>query len=93
MPFQNNLAFDAGSENRTSWTMNFQPVLPVHLSDDWLLINRFILPLIYAPPFAPGQGDDFGLGDLQYTPFFSPKNRAFNHPKMPMAITPFWFSR
>jgi len=73
VPFQNNVFFDAGSENRTMWVMNFQPVVPLDLNDDWLVINRFILPVIYAPPFAPGQGDDFGLGDLQYTAFLSPK--------------------
>jgi hypothetical protein len=29
--------------------------------------------VIYAPGYAPDQGDEFGLGDLQYTAFLSPK--------------------
>lgn len=78
VPLQGNLAFESGPKSRPLWVTNFQPVLPVNLSDDWLLINRIIQPTIYAPPFASGQGDDFGLGDLQYTAFFAPKsNRKF----------------
>jgi hypothetical protein len=40
--------------------MNLQPVMPVHLENDWLLIVRHILPIVSTPwPLARG-----GLGDL-----------------------------
>ena len=56
--------------------LNIQPVIPVHLNEDWNLINRAILPVIYQPALRPGQGDEFGLGDLQYTAFFAPAKPA-----------------
>ena len=76
VPFQSNIYPDAGIDNDLMWIMNFQPVIPMDINDDWLLINRFIVPVTYAPEFAPGQGTDFGLGDLQYTAFFSPKDES-----------------
>ena len=45
---------------------------PVTINDDWNLITRTILPLIWQPGFAPGQGSTFGLGDLQLSGFLSP---------------------
>jgi hypothetical protein len=47
-------------------------VIPFELSPDWNLITRTILPLIWQPEFAPGQGSRFGLGDLQLSGFLSP---------------------
>ena len=52
--------------------LNIQPVVPITLNADWNLITRTILPLIWQPEFAPGQGSRFGLGDLQLSGFFSP---------------------
>jgi hypothetical protein len=74
LPFQNNTNFGVGPHNRVQNVLNIQPVVPIDLGENWLLINRAILPVIYQPEVRPGTGDDFGLGDLQYAAFFSPKN-------------------
>jgi hypothetical protein len=74
VPFQNNTSFGAGPDNDVVNVLNFQPVVPMRLNDDWNLINRMILPVVYLPEFRPGTGDDFGLGDLQYTAFLSPSD-------------------
>lgn len=74
LPFQNNTDFGVGPQNRVRNVLNIQPVVPVDLGEDWLLINRAILPVTYQPALRPGGGDNFGLGDLQYTAFLSPKN-------------------
>ena len=29
--------------------MNIQPVVPIHLTEDWLLISRWIIPVVYQP--------------------------------------------
>jgi len=47
--------------------LNIQPVVPVTLSENWNLITRWIVPVVYQPdPFA-AQGGATGLGDLNST--------------------------
>jgi hypothetical protein len=87
VPFQNNTNFDIGHTDNTQNVLNIQPVYPTHLSPNWNLITRPILPVISQPPFlsgpelraaeqvfGPGIGDtEFGLGDLTPEFFFSPR--------------------
>ena len=79
VPFRVNLDF--GADNGEVLVVNLQPVYPVRVGD-WNIINRAILPFIDIPsglttgiPEIPGatvgEGST-GLGDLNYTPFFSP---------------------
>ncbi len=72
VPFQNNTNFNVGPEDGTQNILNIQPVLPITLNEDWNLITRTIVPLIWQPGFEPGQGTRFGLGDVQLSGFFSP---------------------
>jgi hypothetical protein len=73
-PFQNNFNFGVGPNDATQYVMNFQPVIPITLSDDWNLITRWILPVINQPSPAPGVRSAFGLGDLNPSFFLSPGN-------------------
>lgn len=57
-PIQNNWDFGIGPANALRYTANVQPVIPFSLSDDWNLITRTILPIVYAE--SPG-GPDWGL--------------------------------
>ncbi len=50
-----------------------QPVIPVSIADDWNVISRTILPITYQNDIFPGAGDQFGLGDITQSLFFSPK--------------------
>ena len=52
---------------------NIQPVIPFHLNDNWNLITRTIIPVTYQDDIFPGSGSDFGLGDINMSLFFSPK--------------------
>ena len=72
VPFQNNFNFDFGPNNVTQYVLQFQPVIPIHLSEDWNLITRTILPTINQPSPAPGIRSAFGLGDLNPSVFLSP---------------------
>jgi hypothetical protein len=72
VPIQTNTNFNVGPLNGSQEVINIQPVIPIKLSDDWNVITRWITPLIYQPQFGPGQGDAFGLGDIQPSFFFSP---------------------
>jgi hypothetical protein len=55
-------------------TANVQPVVPLKLNENWTLISRTILPVIYQDNISPvpGTGDQFGLGDVVQSFFFSP---------------------
>ncbi len=86
LPFQNNTNFGIGQTDNIQNVLNVQPVFPFHLNENWNLITRPILPIIYQEPFLSGNelqeaeeqlGDDvgrdlFGLGDLTPEFFFSP---------------------
>jgi hypothetical protein len=74
LPIQNNTGFNYGYDNDVQNVTNIQPVYPVSLNENWNLINRAILPVIYQPAPVPGVSSDFGLGDTLYTGFFSPKD-------------------
>lgn len=73
VPFQNNLNFNVGPHKGTQNILNIQPVIPFHLNDDWNLITRTILPLIWSPSNAPGRSVPFGLGPTTFTAFLSPR--------------------
>ena len=72
LPFQNNLTFPTGPNDNAQWVLNVQPVIPINLTEDLNLITRTILPVVNAPSPASGVSSDFGIGNLQFTGFFSP---------------------
>jgi hypothetical protein len=72
VPFQNNTNLNVGPEKGTQNVLNIQPVYPIEVNTGWNLITRTIVPLIWQPGFVPGQGTEFGLGDIQLSGFLSP---------------------
>src|SRR3954470_20000042 len=73
VPFQSNTNFNAGPFNRTQEIFNIQPVVPMHLSDEWNLISRTIIPLVSQPsPLFDSNAN--GVGDITQSLFFSPTN-------------------
>jgi hypothetical protein len=75
VPFQSNTNFNVGPNKGTQDILNIQPVIPIHLNDDWNLITRTIVPLVWSPSFQPGQSvAPFGLAPTSFSAFFSPKN-------------------
>lgn len=70
-PLQNNTSFNVGPNDGIVNDLNIQPVYPVTVGK-FNVINRFILPVTYQGELVEGQGSEFGLGDLSYTPFISP---------------------
>lgn len=74
VPFQFNYDRGIGPvHDGNRLTMNFQPVVPISLNEDWNLISRTILPLTYQNSVTPGAGSQTGLGDTVQSLFFSPK--------------------
>jgi len=72
VPFQNNTNFNVGPYAGTQDILNIQPVIPIHLNEDWNVITRTILPLVWTPSFQPAQSAPFGLGATAFSAFLSP---------------------
>ena len=74
VPIQMNYDRGIGPQD-DGWKLqtNIQPVIPFSVNDNWNLITRTIMPVIYQDDIFPGSGSDFGLGDINMSLFFSPK--------------------
>jgi hypothetical protein len=71
LPFQNNTNFNSGPFNRTHNILNIQPVIPLHLSSDWVVISRTIVPVMSQPnPIFDSSTN--GIGDTTQSLFLSP---------------------
>lgn len=74
VPFQLNIDHDIGADDAGDrLTLNIQPVVPISLNENWNLISRTILPVVDQQDIFPGAGDQFGIGDVVQSVFFSPK--------------------
>ena len=72
VPFENNTTFNNGTEDAIVNILNIKPVVPLSIGENWNLINRLIVPVIYQEERFSGEGDVFGLGDITYQGFLSP---------------------
>ncbi len=72
VPFQNDFDVNAGPRERMVYLLNVQPVIPFHLTEDWNLITRIIMPIADVPSLAPGVPNASGLGDINPSVFLSP---------------------
>ena len=72
VPFQFNWDQGYGPDDGDKAYVNVQPVIPITLNDDWNLISRTIVPIAYQNDIAGPSGDQFGLGDITQSLFFSP---------------------
>jgi len=74
IPIQVNFDNDIGVNDQGSKiTTNIQPVIPFEINKDLNLITRTIVPVVHQDEVFPGQGSQFGLGDINMSLFFSPK--------------------
>ena len=73
VPFQNNTAFDIGPFSRIQDVLEIEPVIPVHLTKNWMLINRIIQPLVWQPYTNQPTGGEYGFGDMNPEFFISPR--------------------
>ena len=73
VPFQGNYDGGYGPNDGRKYTINVQPVIPFTLNEDWNVISRTIVPIVWQSDIAGPSGDQFGLGDLTQSLFFSPK--------------------
>ncbi len=72
VPFQNNLDVGIGQFKGTRNTLNFQPVIPIHLSSKLNLITRIVLPFVTQYNITKEGSYQSGLSDAVASAFFSP---------------------
>jgi hypothetical protein len=72
VPFQNNLNFGVGPKSGEQDVLDIEPVIPITLTNDWNLITRTIIPVVYEPYISPGLGNATGIGDAQLALYLSP---------------------
>jgi hypothetical protein len=72
VPLQENMNVDIGPYGRNQSVLNIQPVIPMQISENWLLISRIITPIIYQPDVTQRSLGASGLGDINPTFFLSP---------------------
>jgi hypothetical protein len=72
VPFQFNWEQPVGPDKDSRFVMNFQPVIPMGLTEDWNMILRWIMPYIGQPALFEGGTPASGLGDIVASVFFSP---------------------
>jgi hypothetical protein len=74
VPFQFNYDEGFGPDKGGRAVLNIQPVVPVHITPDWNVIIRTIVPVIYQERTSPTTGSAQGLGDTTQSFFFSPSS-------------------
>jgi len=73
-PFLSDTNFNYGPHQGTQELLNIQSVVPFHVTSDWNVITRTILPLIWQPSLKPAQTVPFGTGPITFSAFLSPRN-------------------
>ncbi len=77
VPLQFNFDDNMGpSDEGERFYLNVQPVVPIDLGSDWLVISRTIVPFIHQDDVIPGEGGQGGVGDITQSLFFSPKGSS-----------------
>lgn len=72
VPFQSNYDCCFGPKDSYRYTLNIQPVIPLSLNEDWNLIVRTIVPIVYQQAPAAGFDNRFGLSDTEQSFSFHP---------------------
>jgi hypothetical protein len=73
VPFQNNTNFNVGPRKGAQDILNIQPVIPLHVTADWNVITRTIVPLTWSPSFQPAASvPPFGVSASSFSAFLSP---------------------
>jgi len=81
LPLQLNYDSDMGETDKGSkYTLNVQPVIPISMNDEWNLITRTIMPIVWQSDTAVDAsrssgltGSQSGMGNITFTAWASPK--------------------
>jgi hypothetical protein len=73
VPLVEDIFFETGPYGRTSNSLQLQPVIPLQISQEFLLVPRVVATAVaYAPDVTQPSGGSTGLGDTILTLFITP---------------------
>jgi hypothetical protein len=73
LPFEEDFTFNQGPYNRDANSLAIDPVIPLSITPDWLLVTRVVATaLAYQPNLLASSGGTTGLGDTTASFFLSP---------------------
>jgi len=73
VPIQTIADFGIGPDDGFRITTNVQPVVPIAVNDNWNVISRTIVPIVYQQDVTAPGASQFGFGDTVQSFFFSSK--------------------
>ena len=74
LPFENYTNFQVGPNKGTQDILEFEPVVPIHLNQDWNLINRAVIPVVWNPDLSPFPSVPQAFAPTDFSAFLSPRN-------------------
>jgi hypothetical protein len=75
VPFNNYSTFNYGGRG-TFNLLEIQPVIPFHLTPDWNVITRTVLPVVWTPDLSPVPTVPVGVAPTDFSAFLTPKNET-----------------
>ena len=72
LPLQNNTFYGVGPYRRAENELLIEPVVPIRLSENWMVISRTIIPVVVVPKRSSTAGVDYGLSNIQPQFYLSP---------------------
>jgi hypothetical protein len=72
LPLQNNTYYGVGPYRRAENALLIEPVVPLRLSANWMVISRTIVPVVVVPRLSSTAEVDYGLGNIQPQFYLSP---------------------
>jgi hypothetical protein len=75
VPFNNYSTFNYGGRG-TFNLLEIQPVIPIHLTPDWNVITRTVVPVVWTPDLSPVPTVPVGIAPTDFSAFLTPKNET-----------------
>jgi hypothetical protein len=72
LPLQNNTFYGVGPYRRAENELLIEPVVPIRISANWMVISRTIVPVVVVPRLSASAEVDYGLSNIQPQFYLSP---------------------
>ncbi len=70
IPIRNTINFNASAaHDKIQDLITLTPVIPLRVTENWNIIFRTIIPILYQPSLSPGSSSEFGVSDINFTAF------------------------
>lgn len=70
LPIRNTINFNASPEhNKIQDVTTLIPTIPMRVTENWNIIFRTTIPILYQPALTPGASSEFGVSDINLTAY------------------------